>query len=57
MGDTDAYEYFMENYLTELIPENGNAGREQRFSVDSGEPECTRYFLRGEMMPGYIILT
>jgi len=26
MGDTDAYEYFMENYLTELIPENGNAG-------------------------------
>jgi len=26
MGDMDAYEYFKENHLTDLIPENGNAG-------------------------------
>jgi lysophospholipase L1-like esterase len=26
MGDTRAFDYFRENYLTELIPEEGNAG-------------------------------
>jgi lysophospholipase L1-like esterase len=26
MGDTKAYDYFMNNYLTDFIPENGNAG-------------------------------
>ena len=26
MGDTRAFDYFKDNYLTELIPENGNAG-------------------------------
>jgi lysophospholipase L1-like esterase len=26
MGDTKAFDYFRENYLTELIPESGNAG-------------------------------
>ena len=26
MGDTKAFDFFRENYLTDLIPENGNAG-------------------------------
>ena len=26
MGDTRAFDYFRENYLTDLIPESGNAG-------------------------------
>ena len=26
MGDTKAFDYFMENHLTDLIPESGNAG-------------------------------
>ncbi|MDL2265923.1 GDSL-type esterase/lipase family protein [Parabacteroides sp. OttesenSCG-928-G21] len=26
MGDTEAFDYFKENHLTELIPENGNSG-------------------------------
>jgi hypothetical protein len=26
MGDTEAFDYFKANYLTDLIPEEGNAG-------------------------------
>lgn len=26
MGDTKAFDYFMENYITDLVPEKGNAG-------------------------------
>jgi len=53
MGDTKAFDYFRDNYLTDLIPESGNAGtfylhpnkKEPRHLVNSGVTEFIRHFI------------
>jgi lysophospholipase L1-like esterase len=47
MGDTKAFDYFKENYLTDLIPESGNAGTFYLHPNKKGAEALGRFWAEG----------
>jgi lysophospholipase L1-like esterase len=47
MGDTKAFDYFMNNYLTDLIPETGNAGTFYLHPNKKGAEELGKFWAEG----------